>query len=75
MLLKYGDGKKWQLTIFHFLAQRAGGDLQTSSETTAVRYFTLEEITDLNMGPFDHRRIIDSLNFRGEVFLRDEYRI
>lgn len=75
MLVEYADGNKWQLTVFHFLAQKTGGELQTSDETTAVDYFTQEEITDLNMGPFDHLRIIDSLNFQGNAIVRDDYRL
>lgn len=39
ILLEYPDGNRYQLVVLHFAARAAGGKLNTSHETTEVRYF------------------------------------
>ena len=69
-LIVYEDGNQWQLVILHFYAELLGGFLTTSEETTAVRFFSQDETTILDMGEWDRLRVRDGFAFMGEPFIR-----
>ena len=68
-LLIYEDGNQWQLVILHFYVQVIGGFLQTSDETTELRFFTREDALLLDLGEWDRQRVLDGFNFIGEPFI------
>ena len=75
MLLKYTDGNKWQIVVLHFAAEYLSGEPKTSDETTAVGYFSQNELTGMNIGTFDRQRLADGFNFQGSTFVRNHIRI
>ena len=72
VLLEYPDDNRLQLVVLHFAAACLGGALNTSDETTEVRYCSLEETTNLLMSPFNRQRINDVFAAQPETFIRDD---
>lgn len=73
VLLEYPDGNSLQLVMLHFSAERIGGELRTSDETTDVAYFTREEIEQMELSDLTRMRIDDSFTDGVEVLVRDDY--
>jgi len=61
-LVIYADGGKYQIVALHFEAEAVGGRLCLSEETTDFGYFSLEELTGLNLIHSHRERILDSQN-------------
>ena len=72
-LLEYEDGNRWQLVVLHFEAEPIGGELATGDETTALGYFTRDEIDGLEMSALDRLRTLDAFEKRAEAIVRDEF--
>jgi ADP-ribose pyrophosphatase YjhB (NUDIX family) len=72
VLLEYRDGNCLQLVILHFGAQPVGGELSTSHETTAARYFSREEIEGLDMSEFNRQRVDDAFAAQPITVVRED---
>lgn len=73
ILLEYPDGNKWQIVVLHFVADKVGGNLVSGDETTDVGYFSLDEISKMNIGEFDRQRINDGFTFKQSTVVRDDF--
>ncbi len=70
MLLEYPDGNRFQMVVLHFVAEPIAGDPAISDETTAVGYFTQEEVESMVMGEIDRARLVDSFAAQAAAFIR-----
>jgi 8-oxo-dGTP pyrophosphatase MutT (NUDIX family) len=61
-LVIYEDGGKFQIVALHFEAEIKDGILGLSNETTDFGYFSLDEITKLDLIHSHKDRILDSQN-------------
>ena len=68
-LVEYVDGNRFQLVALIFEAQPISGELGISDET-AVGYFSLTEIEDMDMMEHHRVRIKDALVGRQAAFVR-----
>ena len=75
VLLEYPDGNSFQLVMLHFLAERIGGELSPSEETTDVAYFAREEIKQMELSGLTRMRIDDSFTDSVEALVRDDYEL
>jgi ADP-ribose pyrophosphatase YjhB (NUDIX family) len=73
VLLEYEDGNSLQLVVLHFDAEPVGGEPSSSPETTAVQYFSREEIGRLDMSDFNRQRADDAFADRPITFVREDY--
>jgi len=72
VLLEYPDGNRWQLVHQYFAAERTGGELRTSEETTEVGFFSRAEIDELDMNGFNCQRAQDAFARQEAAFVRDD---
>jgi ADP-ribose pyrophosphatase YjhB (NUDIX family) len=70
MLLEYPDGNRFQMVVLHFVAEPIAGDPAISDETTAVGYYTKDEVESMAMGEIDRARIVDSFAAQAAAFIR-----
>ena len=70
MLLSYDDQHQYQLISFHFAVTIIGGELGLSNETTEVGYFSLDEISKLDLMEHHQQRITDAFVGQKETFVR-----
>lgn len=70
LLIEYPDGNRVQMVVLHFEVELYGGEMRLSPETTAIGFFTLEEIATLTLLGHHRQRIYDSLEIRPEPILR-----
>lgn len=75
LLLEYPDGNKWQLVVLHFEAECAGGELTLSEETTEIGFFSLAEISKLEMNGLDKKRILDGFAKMKVALINDDFLI
>ena len=61
IIVEYSDGNRIQPVAFSFQATPTGGELSLSDETTAIGYFTLEEMDRLDLMENHKERILDAL--------------
>ena len=69
-LVEYVDGNRFQLVALIFEAQPISGELGISDETTAVGYFSLTEIEDVDLMEHTRVRIMDALVGQQAAFVR-----
>jgi 8-oxo-dGTP pyrophosphatase MutT (NUDIX family) len=69
-LVEYDDGNQFQLVALIFEAEPISGELGISDETTAVGYFSLIEIEDMDLMEHHRVRIKDALVGRQAAFVR-----
>jgi len=69
-LTVYSEIDKFQIIALHFEAEIIGGELGLSDETSDFGYFTTEEIEGLEMLGRHKERIIDTLAYQKEAFIR-----
>jgi len=69
-LLEYPDGSRFHLVALSFEAERVGGELTTSDETTEFGYFSLPEIYELDMLQIHIERIEDAYKVQPQAFMR-----
>lgn len=60
-IVTYADGNRWQIIAHSFEAHVIGGELTLSDETTALGYFTPDEIAELDLMEHHRERIADAL--------------
>ena len=72
LLLEYPDGNRLQLVILHFAAERIGGALKISEETSEVGYFSRADIHGMDISEFGRQRIDDAFAAQPTPFIRDE---
>ncbi|MCK4817363.1 NUDIX domain-containing protein [bacterium] len=70
MRLSYDDQHQYQLISFHFAVTIIGGELGLSNETTEVGYFSLDEISKLDLMEHHQQRITDAFVGQKETFVR-----
>ena len=75
ILLAYPDGNRWQIVALFFAAERVGGDLRPSDETTDVGYFTLAEAKQIDIHDFSRLRIEDAFAGQVAAFVRDDIQL
>jgi 8-oxo-dGTP pyrophosphatase MutT (NUDIX family) len=70
MLIVYPDGNRLQVVVLCFAAERLGGELGLSDETTGIRFFPVEDAVrmDLFHGHAGHLR--DALTGQAAPFIR-----
>jgi ADP-ribose pyrophosphatase YjhB (NUDIX family) len=73
ILLEYPDGNRWQLVVLHFEAERIGGSLSRSDESSEVAYFTQAETAGLAMNSLNRLRIDDSFAGQAAAVIRDSF--
>ena len=69
-LTVYSETDKFQIIALHFEAEIVSGELGLSNETSDYGYFTMEEIEKLDMLGRHKERIIDTLTYQTEAFIR-----
>ena len=72
ILIEYPDGNRLQVIVMHFAAERIGGVLNTSDETTEVGFICHEVTTNMFMSPFNHQRIDDAFAAQPAAFIRND---
>lgn len=70
MVLYYDEDHQYQVISFHFAATVTGGELGLSNETTAVGYFSLDEIQTMDVMEHHLQRIEDGLLGKKETIIR-----
>jgi len=75
LLLEYPDGNKWQLIVLHFEAEFAYGELKPSEETTEFGFFSLSEISELDMNKLDRKRVLDGFAKSHNTLVNDDFDI
>lgn len=70
IVVEYADGNRWQYVSLCFEVERVDGALRLSDETTAVRYFTRQEIAALDVMETHRVRIEDAFAGQAEAFIR-----
>ena len=70
MVLTYDDGNKYQLIALHFDASVTDGELKLSNETTDIGYFSMDEISNMDLMEHHLQRIEDGIMKQKETFLR-----
>ena len=73
LLLEYPDGNKWQLVVLHFEAAFASGELTPSEETTEFGFFSLAEISGLDMNGLDRKRVLDGFAKTQAALINDDF--
>jgi 8-oxo-dGTP pyrophosphatase MutT (NUDIX family) len=68
----YADGNRWQIVGISFIAERTGGTLGLSNETTEVGFFTQEEIAAMDVLEPHRERIKDALTNQEAAFFREK---
>lgn len=68
-VVEYSDGEVRQQFSVCFACRRAGGDLETSDETSDVGYFTPNQLEGMQIHPSIRLRIQHFLENRGEPYL------
>jgi ADP-ribose pyrophosphatase YjhB (NUDIX family) len=69
-LVEYPDGHKVQIVALNFEAEVTGGELGLSDETTAVDYYTREEMEHLDIMEHQRERIADAFLAAPGPFIR-----
>jgi len=70
MLLYYDEDHQYQVISFHFMAAVIGGALVISDETTAVGFFSEQEIKKMDVMEHHLQRIEDGLLGKKETIIR-----
>ncbi len=73
LLVEYVDGNKYQLAVLHFEAEKIGGTLETSDETTELAFFSKNEIPSLDMNELDRKRAMVSFEKLTETVINDDF--
>lgn len=73
ILLEYPDGNKWQLVVLHFEATVITGELTTSDESVELGFFSLDDITNLNMSNLDRQRVVDGFSGKYQANICDDF--
>lgn len=73
LLLEYADGNQWQLVVLHFEAEIMSGELSQSDESTELRFYTAEEMANLDMGLLDRFRVADAFENQESTIVRNEF--
>ncbi len=69
-LIEYEDGNRIQVVAINFEASILGGEIGLSDETTAINYFPLHEISQMELTLNHKQRILDTLTGQTEAFVR-----
>ncbi len=69
-LVEYNDENRFQIIALSFEAEPISGELGISDETTAVGYFSLAEIEDMDLMEHQRIRIKDALVGQQSAFVR-----
>lgn len=69
-LIEYEDGNRVQVVAINFEASILGGEIGLSDETTAINYFPLHEISQMELTLNHKQRILDTLTGQTEAFVR-----
>jgi 8-oxo-dGTP pyrophosphatase MutT (NUDIX family) len=69
-LVEYPDGNRVQLVALSFEAALEGGELTTTSEVSEYGYFSLAEISELDLMLNHQQRILDAFAGQPEAFVR-----
>ena len=69
-LIEYSDGRRYQRVALNFEAQPIGGELRVSNETTELGYFSLVEMSRLDVMENHLERITDAFAGVDAAFVR-----
>ncbi len=70
IVVEYADGNRWQYVSLCFEVKLLEGEMQLSNETTAVGYFTGEEIAEMDVMETHRVRIEDAFTGQLAAFVR-----
>ena len=73
LLLEYPDGNKWKLVVLHFEAEFVKGELTSSEETTEFGFFSLPEISGLDINGLDRKRVLDGFAKMQAALINDDF--
>jgi 8-oxo-dGTP pyrophosphatase MutT (NUDIX family) len=74
-LLEYPNGNRLQYVILHFEAKMISGNLTLGDETIDLKYYSQDEIANLQVHPLDRLRIADSFNESEQTIIHDMFDI
>jgi 8-oxo-dGTP pyrophosphatase MutT (NUDIX family) len=69
-VIEYGDGSRYHLVVLNFNAEPVNGVLKLSRETTDYGYFSLEDMSSIDVMENHLERIQDAFAFKAMPFLR-----
>ncbi len=69
-LVEYPDGNRVQIVALSFEAEICGGNLAATREVSEYGYFSLAEVSNLELMLNHHQRILDAFEARSEAFIR-----
>lgn len=69
-VLDYGERGRFQVVALNFEVEVVGGELGLSDETTAVNYFTQQEIAELDLLEHHRPRIADAFEHGNATHIR-----
>lgn len=74
-LLTYPDGNKLQPVSLHFEVEIIGGELQINDEAGRFGYYSLDEISGLEMHGMDRMKVKDGFANIREAIIYDDYEV
>lgn len=69
-ILEYADGERCHIVSLHFEATSIAGTLSISDETTEYGYFSLNDITSIDVMEHHLERIQDAFTAQTSAFIR-----
>ena len=72
-IIEYADGERCHFVVLHFEATSIAGTLSISEETTEYGYFSLNEITSMDVMEHHLERIQDAFAAQTAAFIRWVY--
>jgi ADP-ribose pyrophosphatase YjhB (NUDIX family) len=70
MIAEYADGNRIHIVGLNFEAEVLGGQLIVTDETTAVDFFELKDLEQLDLMQYHRQRIADALAQEARAFVR-----
>jgi ADP-ribose pyrophosphatase YjhB (NUDIX family) len=70
MIAEYADGNRIHIVGLNFEAEVLGGQLIVTDETTAVDFFELKDLEQLDLMQYHRQRIADALAQEARAFIR-----
>ncbi|MBI4732660.1 MAG: NUDIX domain-containing protein [Chloroflexi bacterium] len=69
-LVVYPDGNKVHIVVLNFLVEQVSGEISLSSETTDIRYFSVEEAVKMDLFHNHAEHLRDALSGREAAFVK-----
>ena len=70
MIIEYADGNRWQPVVMTFEAEVIKGEMGLSDETTDVGFFSVDDLSSLDLMENHIERIQDALEKRPSAIIK-----